>query len=277
MHLRVDYAGVRITVTSESESAEPLVRLALADMNASEVREVGGTHLTVGGRQGAWRVTDHANARSRSPRTSGDLIYHLTDRLIHHVALAASRHHCLHAAAVSHRGRALIMPAGTGSGKSLLTAWLVASGFEYLTDELILVDDGYGIGGIARPIQIKRRGLPIVSQLIDKGKSVIPGTRSNSVPVAHLGGRSSSVVRHALGLVVFPEFKQGSGYELSPLTAAAAGMKFMSSHINARNLEGHGFRPLMEMVRTTRCYALKYGGFEKLPADFASRLRERLD
>jgi len=238
---------------------------------------VSGTHLTVAGNDNAWRLTDHTNGRTRAPRTPGDLIYHLTDRIVHHVAASATRHHCLHAAAVNYREQALIMPASSGSGKSLLTAWLVANGFEYITDELILVDEDYRVGGIARPIQIKSRGLPIARQIIDNPDNIIAGVRSNSIPIANLAGRASASLNHALGLVIFPEFKPGAGYALSPLTAAEAGMKFISGHINARNLQGHGFESLMEMVRDAQCYSLKYGGFDHLPAGFASRLRKLLE
>ena len=134
----------------------------------------------------------------------------------------------------------------------------------------------YGIGGIPRPIQIKKKGLPAASQLIRKGDGVLAGVHSNTVPIASLGGRASPHLRHAAGLVLFPEFRPGSGYALTPLVAAEAGMKIFAGHINARNLPGHGFRSLMELVRITPCYTLRYGGFADLPGDFASRLRNLL-
>lgn len=276
MNWLIDFAEVDITITAESTAAEKLVNVALADMRASPVPEVVGTHLTVAGKKNAWRLTDHSTGKTRTPRTPGDLIYQLTDRIIHHVADAAARHHCVHAAAVGHRGRAIIMPAASGSGKSLLTAWLVANGFDYISDELILIDEKYGIDGIARPIQIKTKGLHAASRLIKTGESVLPGIRSNTVPIASLGGRADAQLRHTPGLMLFPEFRQGTGYALTRLPVAEAGMRVITSHINARNLPGHGFRSLMELVRTSPCYTLRYGGFAELPNDFTSRLEKLL-
>ena len=54
-------------------------------------------------------------------------------------------------------------------------------------------------------------------------------------------------------------------------------MRFIASHINARNLKGHGFRSLMDLVRQTPCRVLRYGGFDGLPADFAGRLAALFD
>lgn len=266
-----------ITISAESAAAEQVIRIALAATQSSSTGEVEGVHLTITGQEGAWLFIDHTNGVKRKPGTSGDLIYHLTDRLVHHIAAGSTTHHCLHAAAVSHQGRALIMPAGTGSGKSLLTAWLVSNGFDYMSDELTVVDDEFGVDGIARPIQIKRGGLSALNQLIDSQESIIPGGRSNSVPVSQLTSQPGSHFGHSLGLVVFPEFRPDAGYSLSRLALAEAGMKLIPNHINARNLPGHGFRSLMELVRNTPCFGLNYGGFTDLPTDFASTLRGLLE
>ena len=45
----------------------------------------------------------------------------------------------LHAAAVNRKGRCVLMPAVSGSGKSTLTAALVASGFDYFSDDLVML------------------------------------------------------------------------------------------------------------------------------------------
>jgi len=64
--------------------------------------------------------------------------------LLHGQALlnAYSRADCLtaiHAAAVSNGDSCIVFPASSGSGKSTLTAALIASGFQYCTDELVLL------------------------------------------------------------------------------------------------------------------------------------------
>lgn len=79
----------------------------------------------------------------------GKLVDHCTSEtelapLLHGQALlnAYARTDCLtaiHAAAVSNGETCIVFPAGSGSGKSTLTAALIASGFQYCTDELVLL------------------------------------------------------------------------------------------------------------------------------------------
>ena len=81
---------------------------------------------------------------------------------------------------------------------------------------------------------------------------------------------------HALGAILFPQYTQGAGYSLAKLSSADAGMRLMANHVNARNLEGHGFRAMMQLIRNTDCYALEYGGFDTLPNDFADQVKSLL-
>jgi len=80
---------------------------------------------------------------------NGELVDHCTSEeelapLLHGRVLlnAYSRTDCLtaiHAAAVSNDDTCIVFPASSGSGKSTLTAALIASGFQYCTDELVLL------------------------------------------------------------------------------------------------------------------------------------------
>ena len=80
---------------------------------------------------------------------NGELVDHCTSEeelapLLHGRALlnAYSRADCLiaiHAAAVSNGDTCIVFPASSGSGKSTLTSALIASGFQYCTDELVLL------------------------------------------------------------------------------------------------------------------------------------------
>jgi len=80
---------------------------------------------------------------------NGELVDHCTSEeelapLIHGTVLlnAYSRADCLtaiHAAAISNGDSCIVFPASSGSGKSTLTAALIASGFQYCTDELVLL------------------------------------------------------------------------------------------------------------------------------------------
>ena len=272
----IERAGVKVTVRVKSAAAAELVEDALAGMRAKPVSKAQGIKLTVGGDEGGWQLRDHSTDVRRKLPNPGDLIYHLTDRIVFHIADQASGSHCLHAAAVSHHANALVIPANSGAGKSTFTSWLVANGFDYITDELIIVDADQKIDGLARPIQIKAHGIAAIEPLLKIPEAIYPGKLANAVPVTALGGNTSELAQHRLGLMIFPRYKKGAPYSFEKLSSAQAGMNLMANHVNARNLEGHGFRAMMAMIRATPCYALEYGGFDSLPSDFAAELKALL-
>jgi hypothetical protein len=273
----IERAGVCITIRAESVAAERLIKDALANLRARPVEQDRGAVLSVTGDENGWQLTDHTRDISRAPDTTGALVYQLTSRIGYHLAAGANRHHCLHAAAVSHGGRALVMPANSGSGKSSLTLWLVTRGFEYITDEMTLIDERCGVDGLARHIQIKYHGLQAIEALINCPKDIYRGKWSSAIPLSCLGGHVAAQERYDLGLFLFPQFKEGAGYCLSRVSQAEAGLKLMGSHINARNLKDHGFGALMALVRASPCYTLEYGGFDCLPEDFDDQLCKLLE
>jgi len=89
----------------------------------------------------------------------------------------------VHAGAVVHRGRALLFPGESGTGKSTMTAACVRAGMPYLTDEMVVFDlqDDAHITAWPRPLMLTswsstQFGLPVGS-----------GTAKTVVPPADLG------------------------------------------------------------------------------------------
>ena len=130
---------------------------------------------------------------------------------------------------------------------------------------------------MGRPIQIKSHGIEAVNSLITNPDLVFSGKLVSAVTVDALGGRASERLSHQLTTIVFPKYDKDSGFQLSKLTSADAGMSLMGNYVNARNLEGHGFREMMAIIRNTPCYSLEYGGFDKLPEGFAGQLKKILE
>lgn len=272
----IERAGIQVTVNAKSDAAEELVIAALSGMRPERVKKSKGIKLTVKHNEDGWRLRDHSNDLTRKLKLSGDLIYHLTDRIVFHIADKVESAHCLHAAAVSYGDRAIVIPANSGAGKSSFTTWLAANGFAYLTDELILLDAEHRITGLGRPIQIKAHGLEAVKHLFVNPDLVFAGNLANAVTMPALGAEVSEYDWHQLSMMIFPKYNKEAGFALERLSSAEAGMSLMANHVNARNLEGHGFRDMMAIIRTTPCYKLEYGGFDKLPSDFSQQLQTLL-
>ncbi len=271
---RIQQASVVISVSLKSNAAEAFLEPILQDLHAEPVRNKRGIQLSVGGEVGRWTLNDREHGVERTIKHPGDLVYHLTDRMVFHTANNAVGVHCIHAAAVSHKGGVLIVPAKSGAGKSTFTAWLVANGFDYITDELILINHQHEVEGIGRPIQIKSNGLEAIKPLL-VNQDFAQGNLANAIPISSLGGKLFDPLAEQghLAAFVFPQFGRESEFEFSQLSAAQAGLQLMNNHVNARNLEDHGFRAMMALVRATPRYALNYGGFDTLPRDFAAQLK----
>jgi len=268
----IERAGIQITVKTKSDAAAELIQSALAGMRPEQVNQVQGIKLTVGEYEKGLTLRDHTTGLKRKLVNPGDLIYHLTDRIVFHIADNAEDSHCLHAGAVSFGDNALVIPANSGAGKSSFTTWLVANGFAYLTDELILIDADHRISGLARPIQIKSHGLEAIKPLLTNPDLMFSGNLVNAVRVEALDGQVSEYDSHRLAMFVFPQYSKEADFSFKRLSSAEAGMSLMGNHVNARNLEGHGFREMMAIIRKTPCYSLEYGGFDKLPTSFSAQL-----
>jgi HprK-related kinase A len=79
--------------------------------------------------------------------------------------ISTQAHHflILHAAVIERDGRAAILAAPPGSGKSTLCAGLISRGWRLLSDELALISPADGsITPLARPVSLKNQSLDVI-------------------------------------------------------------------------------------------------------------------
>jgi hypothetical protein len=80
------------------------------------------------------------------------------------VEQSGRRQMLLHAGAVARNGVAVVVPAVSGGGKSTLVAALVDAGFDYLTDEIVVIGEGPApVGGYRKAIALKEGSWPLLS------------------------------------------------------------------------------------------------------------------
>jgi hypothetical protein len=108
------------------------------------------------------------------------------------VAEAAPRHAFVHAGVVSWRGRAIVMPGFSFSGKSTLTAALVRLGATYYSDEYAVFTLHGRVQPFARPLHMR----------------TTDGQPGDKIPVESLGGRPG-VKSLPVGLVVETTYRKG--------------------------------------------------------------------
>ncbi len=185
--------------------------------------------------------------------------------------LTSHAHHAMliHAAVVERGGRALILAADPGSGKSTLCAALLHKGWRLLSDELALVslEDGQ-LHPIARPVSLKNRSIDIVRSL---GPDVVIGEVCHDTAkgsVGHMKPDSASV--RALGqparpgLLVFPKYQSDAELRCEALGPGHALVELVGHTFNFSVLGSSGFESLADLVNAAPAFRIGYGSLAQV-------------
>lgn len=261
--------GKKVSVAFSSDiNIEELLGSSFADFQLELVNNSEGVLLEVSTQEDGWMIVDSKLSETRKVSTKGDLVYFLSDKIIYHLVDRINVGHCIHAACVAKGDRAFVLPANSGCGKSSFTCWLVANGFDYISDELTILLASGKVSAISRPIQIKSHGIAAIKYLINDQSRILKGDFVNAISAEMLGGQCSDLNEWQLSGIIFPQYTKGSEFSYELMKGASAAMQLMGSHVNARNLDSHGFRFMTEVARQTPAYKLEYGGFDYLPESF---------
>ena len=183
----------------------------------------------------------------------------------------------IHAAVIERGGRAVILPAPPGSGKSTLCAALVARGWRLLSDELALIDiESRRLVPLPRPISLKNESIAVIAAFWPDApmSPVVHDTLKGSVvhvqpPQASV--RSSQQAANP-GWIVLPRYRAGHGVELTPLSRSATFMQLVDNAFNYSIHGRTGFEILADVVGASGCFEFTYGG----ALDDAARVFDRL-
>jgi len=177
----------------------------------------------------------------------------------------------LHAGAVERGGRALILPATPGSGKSTLTAALIYRGWRLLSDEFGLVDHGGEcIHPLPRAIPLKNRSIDVITAFAPQAAlgPVFPRTRKGDV--AHVRPPLDALQRQqetaTPGWIMFPRYVPRQAVRIRPLEKSLAFTRLAQNSFNYRLLGAAGFRGLRRLVQHCPCYAVEYGDLQEVVA-----------
>jgi HprK-related kinase A len=180
----------------------------------------------------------------------------------------------LHAAVVEKGGRAAVLPAPPGSGKSTLCAALVNRGWRLLSDELALVAlDGSGtLQALARPVSLKNRSIEIIRAFAPEAvfNTPVPNTAKGTVghmraPLEHLR-RVDEPTQAAW--VVFPRWRADAAPQLQPRERAATVVELARNSFNCGTLGLAGFEAMTSLVESCECFDFEYGRLDDAIATF---------
>lgn len=153
------------------------------------------------------------------------------------LATRAHEYLMLHAAVVARDGRAVILPAPPGSGKSTLCGALVARGWRLLSDEFTLIRPGDGlIAPLPRPVSLKEGAIAVMRRFAPEHMfaGVFPGTVKGTVgyvlPPAASVAAQDEPARPCC--VVLPRWRSGAAVRTEALSRTGT---FLALNRNAVN------------------------------------------
>ncbi len=190
----------------------------------------------------------------------------LLDAVIYELAKKCSGDLLFHAAALSRNEFGILLPGHSGSGKTFLSACLARQGFEYLTDEMTLIESKtQEMKGFLKPLHIKDCAIPGLDSIIDQPGQGAVNSSSNRIPVnqgfiidSFCFNPAARTTKSIAGLIVFPEFRSRGKFKMNRMSPAKTGLLLMKSLINARNFPSHGFDQITFLARNVPAYTVTY-------------------
>lgn len=168
----------------------------------------------------------------------------------HFVAEAAPRRVFVHSGVIGWRGRAVLIPGRSFSGKTTLVTELVKAGAVYYSDEYAVLDSNGRVHPYARPLSIRR------------GESY----ESDRRPVESLGG-SRGAQPLPVGLVVVTEYKSGARWRPRTLSAGQGALALLDNTIAIQKNPETAFPVLKRVAAEARVLKGRRGD-AKVVADF---------
>ncbi|MEO8936733.1 MAG: PqqD family peptide modification chaperone [Burkholderiaceae bacterium] len=191
------------------------------------------------------------------PRLKAEFMSHAIARHDHMIHL--------HAAAVMKHGRLMLLPGKSGSGKTLLTAKLIARGVEYFSDEAVLLSlPDAGVRPIPTGLCIKAEGLPHLAADFPMLAEQPEHDREDGLTVRYLRPPASSIAplgrRSRADFIVFPRYEAHAKTQ-SRRIASADALGRLSAECLAipRALTAQAVAALVESVERASCWSLTIG------------------
>ena len=167
-----------------------------------------------------------------------------------------------HAGAVALDGRVAVLPGQAGNGKTSLTAALIASGLQYLSDDLLLMSEDLEIEGIPFALCIKAGGTKPIAQYYPEIDTLALHHRGDGKRVRYLlpprqSFRMGPPAKLPASWVIFPKYRQDSQTRLTPLGKSEALRRLMQSCTLALPLEKDQIRTFIRWLEEVDCYDLE--------------------
>lgn len=177
----------------------------------------------------------------------------------------------LHAGAVVKNGRALLMPATPGSGKSTLTAALSLRGWRLLSDEFGAWDPSASMFyAVLKPVALKNESIAVIRRFAPDSPIGPSFPRTRKGTVAHLAADAKSVAQRReparAGAFILPRWQSGSALMLDRVDPHTLFGTLAFNAFNYKLLGQTGFDAVVKLVRSCPAWQLVYSDLDEAVA-----------
>ena len=153
------------------------------------------------------------------------------------VAEVARHRVFVHAGVVGWKGKAIVIPGRSFSGKSTLVAELVKAGAIYYSDEYAVFDSRGRVHPFLKPLEIRKQG----------------DTRQAKVSIDELGGQAGKKPL-PVGLVLLSRFQEGATWRPRRLSPGKAVLELFANTVSARRSPDQALSALQHVAATANVY-----------------------
>jgi HprK-related kinase A len=184
------------------------------------------------------------------------------------IALQAHQYFMLHAAVLERNGKAILLPALPGSGKSTLCAALMLRGWRLLSDEFGLYRPETGLmEPLPRPIPLKNESIQVIRDFAPEAVLGPVFAKTRKGDVAHLRATDESMQRFhepaKPAWVVFPHYHPDAEELLHPFAKGRAFLKLSSNSFNYRLQGKRGFNSAADIVENCDIHYLEFSDLNR--------------
>ena len=199
--------------------------------------------------------------------------------MVKHAVVAEAVNRCgfalyVHGAMLRYGDAAMLLPAAPGSGKTCLSLALAASGLNWHTDEMILLEgEGLRARGVPACPCIKEPAWALIERFSRElyGRRVHRRADGQTVrypPPPCDPGDPALSLHWPVRWLVFPRHTPGGGVRLMELGRVAAVSRLMAETPAMRaDLQPAFVRKMVDWIGAIECYALEFDGLEDAAAE----------
>jgi hypothetical protein len=253
-------AGLNFLIRYDADEVRELIQPPLEHLIGGAAEPVDLT-IDVLSSETGWTVLDDGGVLDHRLQTN-ELMPVVIQSLVGGVLDRGRYAIAFHASAVRRNGRCVLLPAPSGGGKSTLCAALLHSAFEFVSDDLVLLDGArLGLRGVPLPLSLKEGSWPVLQRRFPKIEALDVHKRPDHKLVKYLAPPHLAAASdiHRAARMIFPKFNPDADVDVRDLDQSTALSRLISeAFAPSLRLTGELFELLVEFMRPISCQELSF-------------------